>query len=93
MKNKLTTALATSLCALGFVSQSNAQTTITGNLDIAFNAVSTKNTASGSGSYRGFGRESQINFANKGKLSNGMNYEAGFSLEIEIGRASCRERV
>jgi len=87
MKNKLTTALATSLCALGFVSQSNAQTTITGNLDIAFNAVSTKNTASGSGSYRGFGRESQINFANKGKLSNGMNYGAGFSLEIDGNEA------
>jgi len=87
MKNKLTTALATSLCALGFVSQSNAQTSITGNLDIAYNAVSTKNNVLGGGSYRGFGRESQINFANKGKLSNGMNYEAGFSLEIDGNEA------
>lgn len=87
MKNKLTTALATSLCALGFVSQSNAQTTVTGNLDITFHAMSAKTNVSGGGSYRGFGRESQINFANKGKLSNGMGYEAGFALEIDGNEA------
>jgi hypothetical protein len=32
---------------------------------------------------RGFGKESQINIANKGKLSNGMDYAAGFSLEMD----------
>jgi hypothetical protein len=33
----------------------------------------------------GFGRESQINIQNKGKLNNGMDYAAGFSIEHEGG--------
>jgi hypothetical protein len=32
-------------------------------------------------SVRGLGKESQINLANKGKLNNGMDYAAGFSIE------------
>ena len=84
MKNKLTTALISSLFGLGLSSVSVAQTTVSGNLDLAYNAVSSN--AFG-GSYRAVGRETQINIANKGKLSNGMDYAAGFSWEIDGGEA------
>lgn len=82
MKNKLTTALVSSLFGLGLSSVSVAQTTVSGNLDLSYHAVSTNAV---SGSYRAVGRESQINIANKGKLSNGMEYAAGFSFEIDGG--------
>ena len=81
MKNKLllSSALVGSLAITGVAS---AQTTITGSLDLSYKTISnagalTKQTDSG------FGRESQINIANKGKLSNGMDYAAGFSLEFD----------
>ena len=82
MKNKIVTALAGSLFGLGLTSASVAQTTISGNLDLAYHAVSSNATG---GSYRAVGRETQINIANKGKLSNGMDYAAGFSWELEGG--------
>ena len=80
MKNKLTTALVSSLFGLSLSSVSVAQTTVSGNLDLTYNAVSSN--AAG-GSYRTVGRETQINIANKGKLNNGMDYAAGFSWEID----------
>jgi hypothetical protein len=86
MKNKIVTALAGSLFGLGLASASVAQTTVSGNLDLAYHAVSSNNTANG-GSYRAVGRETQINIANKGKLSNGMDYAAGFSWEIDGGES------
>jgi hypothetical protein len=81
MKNMLTrTALVGSALLLG-VSAVSAQTTVSGNLDLTYKAItSDKATAR---SYRYFGKESQINLANKGKLSNGMEYAAGFSFEID----------
>ena len=84
MKNKLlrTTALVGSMIALGS-GVSVAQTTITGNLDISYRAVSNDTVGAGISSFRGFGKESQINLANKGKLNNGMDYAAGFSLEFD----------
>ena len=84
MKNKLmrTTALVGSMIALGS-GISVAQTTVSGNLDISYRAVSNDTTGSGISSFRGFGKESQINIANKGKLNNGMDYAAGFSLEFD----------
>ena len=85
MKNKIVTALAGSLFGLGLASASVAQTTVSGNLDLAYHAVSTN--APASGSYRAVGRETQINIANKGKLSNGMDYAAGFSWELEGGES------
>ena len=60
-----------------------AQTTISGNLDLSYNAVSASTKTVTGNSYRGFGKESQLNFANKGKLSNGIDYAAGFSWEID----------
>lgn len=80
MKNKLiTSALITSM--VGFGSAAVAQTTISGNLELTYNAV--KDKAAPNRSFRGFGKESQINLANKGKLNNGMDYAAGFSLEFD----------
>jgi len=80
MKNKLllTSALAGSLMA----GSALAQTSITGDLVLNYRAASFDASA-GLASKRGFGRESQVNIQNKGKLSNGMDYAAGFSLEFD----------
>ena len=79
MKNKLliTTALASSLV----VGSAMAQTTVTGSLGVSYKSVQGKNqTANGNS----FGKESQINVANKGKLNiGGLSYAAGFSLEFD----------
>ncbi len=81
MKNKL--LLSTALIS-GLISGSAAiaQTTVTGNLALTYKSQSYDGANSGL-STRGFGRESQVNVANKGKLNNGMNYAAGFSLEFD----------
>jgi hypothetical protein len=82
MKNKLllTSALAGSLMFNGI---SLAQTTVSGNLDLSFKAVSSDGTKTNISSDRYIGKETQINIANKGKLSNGLDYAAGFSLEYD----------
>jgi len=79
MKNKLlvTTALVGGL----LTGSSFAQTTVTGDLALTYNALSKKQTVGGS--TRGMGRESQVNIQSKGKLNNGMDYAAGFSLEFD----------
>ena len=79
MKNKLllTTALAGSLVA----GSALAQTSITGSLTASYKSVNGKN---GTASNRSFGKESQLNVANKGKLNiGGLSYAAGFSLEFD----------
>jgi hypothetical protein len=63
-------------------------TTVGGDLAIIYSAVQKKNNTvgtqqSGVNSTRGFGRESQLNVANRGKLNNGLDYAAGFSLEFD----------
>ena len=80
MKNKLllTSALAGSLIA----GSALAQTSITGDLVLNYRSASFDQSA-GLASKRGFGRESQVNVQNKGKLTNGMEYAAGFSLEFD----------
>jgi|688.fasta_scaffold140249_3 hypothetical protein len=83
MKNKLllSTALIGSIVVADLAL---AQTTVTGNLAINYRAQENKTAAAGeAGNTRGFGRESQINIQNKGKLNNGMDYAAGFSLEFD----------
>jgi len=78
-----TTALVGSMIALGS-GISVAQTTVSGNLDVSYRAVSNKgNQNPNHNSFRGFGKETQVNLANKGKLNNGMDYAAGFSLEFD----------
>ncbi len=81
MKNKLllTSALASGLLA---GSAAIAQTTITGDMALVYTAMK-KDLAGGLGSNRGGGRETQLNINNKGKLNNGMDYAAGFSLEFD----------
>jgi hypothetical protein len=66
-------------------------TTVGGDLALIYSAVrKTGGTAAsiasgtpGLASTRGFGRESQLNISNRGKLNNGMEYAAGFSLEFD----------
>ena len=58
-----------------------AQTTVSGNLFITYKTASLDKAASQVNGGRGFGNESQINIQNKGKLNNGMDYAAGFSIE------------
>jgi hypothetical protein len=74
----LTTAIAGSALLAG---NAIAQTTVSGQLDLNYKAISSEKTADGVSSMRGFGKEWQINVQNKGKLNNGMDYAAGFSLE------------
>jgi len=76
-----TTALASAL--LLSANYGYAQTTITGQLDLGYKAYEAKKTSKTSESYRGFTRETQINVQNKGKLSNGIDYTAGFAWEID----------
>jgi hypothetical protein len=76
-----TTALASAL--LLSANYGYAQTTITGQLDLGYKAYEAKKTGKSSESYRGFTRETQINVQNKGKLSNGIDYTAGFAWEID----------
>ena len=81
MKNKLllSSALVSGLMVGATVA--NAQTSITGDLVVAYRALSF--TGGGLNSRQGIGRESQLNIQNKGKLNNGMDYAAGFSLEFD----------
>jgi hypothetical protein len=79
MKNKLllTTALAGSLIA----GSALAQTAVTGSLTVSHKSVNGKN---GTASRNSFGKESQLNISNKGKLNvGGLSYAAGFSLEFD----------
>ena len=78
MKNKL--LVSTALGAVMLSGAVNAETKITGQLDINYSATSS-NTALNS--TNGWGRESQINVSNSGDLSNGMTYAAGFSFEFD----------
>ena len=83
MKNMLTrTALVGSALLLS-ATLANAQTTVSGNLTLNFKGISSDTTSAVRKSYQYFGKEAQINIANKGKLSNGMEYAAGFSLEMD----------
>jgi hypothetical protein len=83
----LTTALAGATLV---ASNAIAQTTVTGNLDFGYKMFGAKGATS-TKSMNGFGRESQINIQNKGKLNNGMEYAAGFSIEHEGGQTTTRE--
>jgi hypothetical protein len=58
-----------------------AQTTVTGNLNISYKSASLDKATSQVNGGRGFGNEQQLNIQNKGKLNNGMDYAAGFSIE------------
>jgi len=80
IKKLLATSALVSTLALTNVSF--AQTTITGSLDLTLRSTSHSANA-GALSETTMGRETQINIANKGKLNNGLDYAAGFSLEFD----------
>jgi hypothetical protein len=81
----LSTAIAS---ATLIASNAIAQTTVSGNLDISFKLLGDETgLTNDTGSYNGFGKEAQINIQNKGKLNNGMDYAAGFSLEDDGNQA------
>jgi hypothetical protein len=75
----LSSALVGSLAITGIAS---AQTTITGELNLSYKTISNEGAVS-KRTDAGFGREAQINVQNKGKLSNGLDYAAGFALEFD----------
>ena len=77
MKNKLLTT--TAIAGLLISGAAVAQTTVSGNLDLTYKALTNKSDKGLS--MRGFGKETQINITNKGKLNNGVDYVAGFSIE------------
>jgi hypothetical protein len=77
MKNKLLTT--TAIAGLLISGAAVAQTTVSGNLDLTYKALTNKSDKALSA--RGFGKETQINITNKGKLNNGVDYVAGFSIE------------
>ncbi len=81
MKNKLllSSALVGSMISAG---SALAQTTVSGSLDLHYRAQKHDLNA-GFNSNEGLGRETQLNIANKGKLNNGWDYVAGFSLEFD----------
>jgi hypothetical protein len=78
----LTTAIASATLV---ASNAVAQTTVTGSLSMIYKGSSI-DAASDINGGRGFGRESQLNIQNKGKLNNGIDYAAGFALEFDGGQ-------
>ena len=82
-KNLLaTSAIVGSLFA--FAGQASAQTTVTADMHLTYSAISNKGSAGAAdkaNSYRGFGKETQLNIKHVGKLNNGVGYVAGFSIE------------
>jgi len=87
MKNKLllSTALVGGLALTGIA---NAQTSVTGEINLSWKSISNdgvqaNRTNQTNQNDSGFGRETQLNIQNKGKLTNGWDYAAGFSLEFD----------
>ena len=79
--------LTSALFGTFFDGAASAQTTVSGNLGISYFSVG-NDTANKANDVGTFGRESQINISNKGKLNNGFDYVAGFSLEFDGGDSS-----
>ena len=77
---KKTLLLTTALIGNLLIGSVQAQTTITGELKMAYKSIEGFSNAA---KLNGFTSERQINFASKGKLNNGLDYAAGFSLEAE----------
>ena len=84
MKKLLTSSALAGALTFVAATASVAQTTVTGSADLTLRSQSFS-ASTGAASDNLFGRETQINVANKGKLNNGMDYAAGFSLEFDGG--------
>ena len=82
------TAFAGSMMLLGATS-ALSQTTVSGNLNLSYKAIGNQGaTANKVNSTEYFGKEIQINIANKGTLNNGLGYAAGFSIEQDGSQMS-----
>jgi hypothetical protein len=82
------TAIAGSMMLLGATS-ALSQTTVSGNLNLSYKAIGNKGAAANTvNSTEYFGKEIQINIANKGTLNNGLGYAAGFSIEQDGSQMS-----
>ena len=75
--------LSTALTGVLITTSAIAQTSVTGNMTIGLRSTSEKGAAgvAATSSKRGMLAETQLNVQNKGKLNNGMDYAAGFSIE------------
>lgn len=80
---KKTLLLTTALIGSLLIGSVQAQTTITGELKMTYKSVEGFGAGNSDKTQSGFTSERQINFANKGKLNNGLDYAAGFSLESD----------
>ena len=79
---KLLTTTAIAGSALLMAATVHAQTTVKGQVHLVYKAVSNDSPlGKAAGSYRGFGKETQLDVQTKGKLNNGLDYGAGFSIE------------
>jgi hypothetical protein len=79
---KLLTTTAIAGSALLMAANVQAQTTVKGQVHLVYKAVSNDSpVGKAAGSYRGFGKETQLDVQTKGKLNNGLDYGAGFSIE------------
>ena len=79
---KLLTTTAIAGSALLIAATVQAQTTVKGQVHLVYKAVSNDSPTGGAnGSNRGFGKETQLDVQTKGKLNNGLDYGAGFSIE------------
>ena len=85
MKKILTTTALIGSTLIASTGLSSAQVSVTGQLDLSYKALS--DTSAPANSYSGFGRESQLNVAYKGKLNNGIGFNAGFSWEFDGNEA------
>lgn len=79
---KLLTTTAIAGSALLMAANVQAQTTVKGQVHLVYKAISNESPAGkANGSNRGFGKETQLDVQTKGKLNNGLDYGAGFSIE------------
>lgn len=79
---KLLTTTAIASSALLMAANVQAQTTVKGQVHLVYKAISNESPAGkANGSNRGFGKETQLDVQTKGKLNNGLDYGAGFSIE------------
>ena len=80
---KLLTTTAIAGSALLMAANVQAQTTVKGQVHLVYKAISSdSSTGKAAGaSNRGFGKETQLDVQTKGKLNNGLDYGAGFSIE------------
>lgn len=80
---KKTLGLTALLISSALSSAAIAQTTVTGNIAMGVVGKSNESATKSNKSFRQTIRETQVNIRNNGKLSNGVEYQAGFSLEFD----------